>query len=75
MDNFSIVKFLQSLLSPTPSNAEKTAENTNGTQAMQDEKNPPLQADIKQEKQELQGQRAVVQFMEEHERRAKRIKK
>ena len=69
MENFSIVKFLQSMLTPQAGNTEETVEKSEPEAQAGNVETPPVNevAD--------NGQQAVLHFMEEHERRAKRLKK
>lgn len=69
MENFSIVKFLQSMLTPAPEKREESEQTSTSEQPAQKQEKPPETPSVSN------GQQAVVYFMEEHERRAKRVKK
>ncbi len=68
MENFSIVKFLQSMLVPQAENAEEKAEKSEHETSAENPETPPVTEIVDN------GQQAVLLFMEEHERRAKRLK-
>ena len=72
MENFSIVKFLQNVLVPKSENAQDQEENANAVEGKHIEEKP---SDAVVSTNETDGQRAVLRFMEEHERRAKKIRK
>lgn len=72
MENFSIVKFLQSMLTPPPSNESESKPTATNAEPSPERENPP---ETTSSEADLQGQRAVIRFMEEHERRAKRIQR
>ena len=69
MENFSIVKFLQSMLTPAQEKREESEQTDTPEQPVQKQETPPETPSVSN------GQQAVVFFMEEHERRAKRVKK
>jgi hypothetical protein len=72
MENFSILTFLQNMLKPREENGQNGAEETGFTEEKRTDEKPPESPVFQGEE---NGQRAVLQFMEEHERRAKRIRK
>ena len=72
MENFSILTFLQNMLKPREENGQNNANTTGNTEEKRTDEKPPESPVFQGEE---NGQRAVLQFMEEHERRAKRIRK
>ena len=69
MENFSIVKFLQSMLTPAQEKREESEQTGTPEQPVQKQETPPETPSVSN------GQQAVLRFMEEHERRAKKARK
>ena len=72
MENFSIVKFLQGMLLPRTENGQEQGETKTVADEKTAEEKPPESAVSSMP---TDGQSAVLQFLEEHDKRAKRIRK
>ena len=71
MENFSILKFLQNMLTPREESGQNGVQAGGVGEDKRTEEKPPEPPDFSTQD---NGQRAVLKFMEEHERRAKKLR-
>lgn len=77
MEPFGLLNFLQSLLTQNAENSTQNTENTSPPTAENpSDLSPPASATPPQEKTENEKkQEAILAFLDEHDRRAKNVKK